>query len=108
MRSYGCTTTALIPAMMNWLLEQPPRDDDLDNPLRFVNGAPVVPRVDEFRRRFGVQMRTQFGGTEVGTALAVGPDVTAERESQGKLVTPGYEVRVVDEHDYEAARRRGR
>ena len=100
-RTYGCTTTALIPAMMNWLLDQPPRDDDLDNPLRFVNGAPVVPRVDEFRRRFGVQMRTQFGGTETGTALVAGPDVTADRESQGKTVAPGYEVRIVDEHDYD-------
>jgi crotonobetaine/carnitine-CoA ligase len=100
-RAYGCTTTALIPAMMNWLLDQPPRDDDFDNPLRFVNGAPVVPRVDEFRRRFGVQMRTQFGGTEIGTALVAGPDVTADRESQGKVVAPGYEVRVVDDHDYE-------
>jgi crotonobetaine/carnitine-CoA ligase len=100
-RRYGCTTTALIPAMMNWLLDQPARPDDLDNPLRFVNGAPVVPRVDEFRRRFGVQMRTQFGGTEVGTALAVGPDVSADRTSQGKYVTPGYQVRVVDESDYE-------
>jgi len=100
-RTYGCTVTALIPAMMNWLLDQPPQDDDLDNPLRFVNGAPVVPRVDEFRRRFGVQMRTQFGGTEVGTALAIGPDVTADRASQGKLVTPGYQVRVVDENDHE-------
>jgi crotonobetaine/carnitine-CoA ligase len=100
-RRFGCTTTALIPAMMNWLLDQPPRDDDLENPLRFVNGAPVVARVDQFRRRFGVQMRTQFGGTEVGTALAVGPDVTADHESQGKFVTPGYEVRIVDEHDQE-------
>ena len=100
-RRYGCTTTALIPAMMNWLLDQAPREDDLDNPLRFVNGAPVVPRVDEFRRRFGVQMRTQFGGTEIGTALVAGPDVTADRESQGKWVAPGYEVQIVDEHDYE-------
>jgi crotonobetaine/carnitine-CoA ligase len=100
-RTYGCTTTALIPAMMNWLLDQPPRADDHDNPLRFVNGAPIVPRVDAFRRRFGVQMRTQFGGTETGTALVAGPDVTADRASQGKSVAPGYEVRIVDDHDYE-------
>ncbi len=98
-RRFGCTTTALIPAMMNWLIDQPVRDDDLDKPLRFVNGAPVVPRVDEFRRRFGVQMRTQYGGTETGTVLAAGPDVTADRASQGKLVTPGYRVRIVDTHD---------
>ena len=100
-RKFGCTTTALIPAMMNWLIDQPERDDDIDNTLRFVNGAPVVPRVEEFKRRFGVQMRTVFGNTEIGTPLVAGPDVTADWESVGLHVTPGYEVRVVDEHDYE-------
>src|SRR5580658_8441950 len=77
-RSSGCTVTALIPAMMNWLLDQPPRPDDLDNPLRYVAGAPVVPRIEDFKRRFGIRMRTQFGGTETGTALYAGPDVSAD------------------------------
>jgi acyl-coenzyme A synthetase/AMP-(fatty) acid ligase len=50
--------------------------------------------------RFGVMMRTTFGGTEIGTPLYAGPDVSAGRASTGKWVTAGYEVRVVDEHDY--------
>lgn len=100
-RAYGCTVTALIPAMMNWLLDQPPKPDDLDNPLRYVAGAPVVPRVDDFKKRFGIMMRTQFGNTEVGTPLYAGPDVSADPESTAKWVTPGYEVRVADERDYE-------
>lgn len=99
-RDCGCTVTALIPAMMNWLLDQPERPDDLDNPLRYVGGAPVVPRVDTFKARFGVKMRTTFGGTEVGTPLYAGPDVSADPASTGKWVTAGYEIRVVDEHDY--------
>ena len=99
-RGQGCTVTALIPAMMNWLLDQPERPDDGDNPLRWVAGAPVVPRVDQFKARFGVSMRTTFGGTEIGTPLYAGPDVTADRASTGKWVTAGYEIRVVDEHDY--------
>lgn len=100
-KRFGCTTTALIPVMMNWLLDQPVRDDDLDNPLRFVTGAPVVPRVEQFKTRFGVQMRTVFGNTEIGTPLYAGPDVSADRESTGKWPTPGYEVRVVGANDYE-------
>jgi carnitine-CoA ligase len=100
-RQFSCTVTALIPAMMNWLLDQPARPDDFDNPLRYVAGAPVVPRVDEFKRRFGIQMRTNFGNTEIGTPLYAGPDVSADRESTGKWVTPGYQVRVADENDYE-------
>jgi crotonobetaine/carnitine-CoA ligase len=100
-RSFGCTATALIPAMMNWLLDQPEQPDDLDNPLRCVAGAPVVPRVERFKARFGTTMRTTFGNTEVGTPLYAGPDVSADRASTGKWVTPGYQVRVVDENDYE-------
>ena len=69
--------------------------------MRFVNGAPVVPRVEEFKSRFGVQMRTVFGNTEIGTPLCIGPDVTADWESTALRVAPGYDVRVVDEHDYE-------
>ncbi|HEY2301191.1 MAG TPA: AMP-binding protein [Acidimicrobiales bacterium] len=100
-RTFGCTVTALIPAMMNWLLDQPEQPDDFDNPLRYVAGAPVVPRVDQFKKRFGIQMRTNFGNTEIGTPLYSGPDVGADRESTGKWVTPGYQVRVADENDYE-------
>jgi carnitine-CoA ligase len=100
-RRFGCTATALIPAMMNWLLDQPPKDDDLDNPLRHVAGAPVVPRIDEFKARFGTTMRTTFGNTEVGTPLVAGPDVSADPASTGKRVTPGYDVRIADRNDCE-------
>jgi crotonobetaine/carnitine-CoA ligase len=62
-RGFGCTATALIPVMMNWLLDQAPRPDDLDNPVRVVSGAPVVPRVDQFKERFGVQIRTVYSTT---------------------------------------------
>jgi len=100
-RTYGCTVAAIIPAMMTWLLDQTARPDDLDNPLRSVAIGPVIPRVDEFKRRFGVQVRTKFGNTEVGTPLYAGPDVSADRSSNGLWVAPGYEVRLVDEQDYE-------
>jgi crotonobetaine/carnitine-CoA ligase len=100
-RRFGCTATALIPVMMNWLLDQAPRPDDLDNPLRVVSGAPIVPRVDQFKKRFGVEMRTVYSTTEVGMPLYAGPDVSADRASTGKWCAPGFEARVVDEHDYE-------
>jgi crotonobetaine/carnitine-CoA ligase len=100
-RRFGCTATALIPVMMNWLLDQPPKPDDFDNPLRVVSGAPVVPRIDQFKRRFGVQMRTVYSTTETGMPLYAGPDVSADRASTGKWASPGYQVRVVDEHDYD-------
>jgi crotonobetaine/carnitine-CoA ligase len=99
-RAFKCTATSLLPVMMNWLLDQPARPDDLDNPLRYVAGAPVVPRIEQFKSRFGTTMRTTFGTTEVGMPLYAGPDVSADRASTGKWVSPGYEVRVADENDY--------
>ena len=35
--------------------------------------------------------------------LYAGPDVSADRASTGKWCAPGFEARVVDEHDYEVA-----
>jgi crotonobetaine/carnitine-CoA ligase len=102
-RAFGCTITTMIPAMMTWLLDQPPQPDDLDNPLRYVAGAPVIARVDEFKHRFGIQMRTNFACTEAGTPLYAGPDVSANRASTAMWVAPGYEVRAADENDNEVA-----
>ena len=46
-------------------------------------------------------MRTVYSTTEVGMPLYAGPDVSADRASTGKWCAPGFEARVVDEHDYE-------
>jgi crotonobetaine/carnitine-CoA ligase len=100
-RKFGCTMTCLIPAMMNWLIDEPPKPDDFDNPLRAVAGAPVVPRVEQFKQRFGIQMRTAYSSGESGMPLYAGPDVSADRESNAMWVAPGFEARVADEHDYE-------
>jgi crotonobetaine/carnitine-CoA ligase len=100
-RKFGCTVTCLIPAMMNWLIDEPARPDDGDNPLRAVAGAPVVPRVDQFKKRFGIQMRTAYSSGETGMPLIAGPDVGPDRESNAMWVAPGYQARVADEHDYE-------
>jgi crotonobetaine/carnitine-CoA ligase len=101
-RRHRCTATSLIPAMMNWLLDQPARPDDLDNPLRYVSGAPVIPRIEEFKARFGITMRTTYGNTECGTVFFNGPDLTERYQSMGP-VAPGYQVRLVDDHDYDVA-----
>ena len=74
-------------------------------PAPLCGGAPVVPRIEEFKARFGMKMRTNFGTTEVGVPLYAGPDVSADRAShQAKWVTPGYEVRVADDNDYAVRR----
>jgi crotonobetaine/carnitine-CoA ligase len=100
---WRCTFTALVPAMAEWLLAREPRPDDPATPLRRVAMVPIIPRVEEFKARFGVQVQTNFGMTEIGAPIGSAPftsDVTDNYRSCGRVV-PGYEARIVDAHDYD-------
>jgi carnitine-CoA ligase len=97
---FGVTTTQMIPSMMNWLLDQPPSDEDGRHSLRRTITAPVIPRVEEFTRRFGITVRTCFGMTETGIAFSTGTSLGSDLHSAGRP-RQGYEARVVDEFDEE-------
>jgi crotonobetaine/carnitine-CoA ligase len=102
-RKYGCTATFTMSVIPNFLLRQPPRDDDADNPLRAVIMGPVIPEVDEFKRRFGVEVYTTFGSTEVGGVLFTGDrEVNGSNwRSAGRVVSDApTEIAIVDELDY--------
>ena len=99
-RRYGCTYTLMLGAMANFLVQQPPRDDDARHGMKQVLMVPVVPRLDEFKRRFGVQtVGTAYGLTEGSTAL-IAPSGQARPSAVG-VPRPDFEVRLVDEHDIE-------
>jgi carnitine-CoA ligase len=100
-RVHGCETAGLVGPMGSLLMLNPPRPDDADTPLQRIFMGPLIPEVEEFKRRFGVQVGTGYGMTEVGVPLAhPGFDLPNGR-SCGRQRTgpPGYQVRVVDEHD---------
>jgi carnitine-CoA ligase len=94
--THRCTFTLLVPAMAHWLLAQPPSDDDRRHALRKVLCTPVVPGIAQ---RFGVSVRTHYGMTEAGNVMTR-REVKDASPSCGRPVA-GYEVRLVDEHDYE-------
>ena len=56
--------------MAPFLLMQPEQPDDADTPLRHVMMGPLVPQVEEFKRRFGVEVGTGYGMTEIGAPFA--------------------------------------
>ena len=95
---HRCTFTLLVPQMAHWLLAQPPTSGDRGHALRSVLCTPVVPGLAE---RFGVRVRTHYGMTEVGNVISR-REVKDSSSSCGRPV-PGYEVRLVDDHDYEVA-----
>ena len=102
-REFGVTTTAVVGAIARFIEQQPPQPDDADIPLRNLVMAPAVPDLDGFKKRFGVRVCTCYSMTELsGPIASQGWDV-ANWKSSGKLSPgwPWFEVRVVDEHDYE-------
>lgn len=102
-RRWGCTFAPLFPAMAEWLLARPPAPDDATGPLRRVSMVPLIPRIEEFKARFRVQVQTSYGLTEGGLPIGTAPftaDVTENYQSCGR-VSAAYEARVVDAHDYD-------
>jgi crotonobetaine/carnitine-CoA ligase len=98
-RTFGATSTGLIGVMASFLMAMPEQPDDADNPLENVSMGPLVAEVEDFKRRFGVQVSTGYGMTEIGVPMASDGWNLANGTSCGRIRTgyPGYEVRVVDE-----------
>ncbi|MGH9086537.1 MAG: AMP-binding protein [Acidimicrobiales bacterium] len=96
-RKHGVTYAPLVGAMAQYLLRQPPRPDDADNPVRHVALGTTIPEVDELRRRFDIErVSVSYGLTEAGGIL-VGE---ARADGCGHL-RPDFEARLVDEDDVE-------
>ncbi len=89
----------LLGAMANFLGRQDPRPDDRDNPMERMLMVPLVDDVDDFRHRFGVRVCTCYGSTEANVPIISGYDVR-DAGVAGRPV-PGFEMRIVDEHDRE-------
>ncbi|GGC61665.1 AMP-binding protein [Chelatococcus reniformis] len=99
-RRYGCTWTMLLGAMANILYRQPPAPDDGDHPLKRILMIPVMPEVEAFRTRFGMEaVGTGFGSTEGSTIMRAPPGL-AVPDAVGWL-RPDFEARLVDESDIE-------
>ena len=69
-REFGITGAGLVGPMAPFLMMAPEQPDDADSPLRHVMMGPLVPQVDEFKRRFGVEVGTGYGMTEIGAPFA--------------------------------------
>lgn len=97
-RRFEATITIAIHGMVTFMLDQPERPDDADNPLQTVYMGPLT-RHKEFAKRFGVRIYTAYGMTEVPVPITSALDPDDER-SCGVNAAPGeYELRLVDEND---------
>lgn len=100
-RRHGATACVLIGAVPRFLEAQPPCPDDADNPLRLASMSPLVNDPQAFATRFGVDIITSYGMSELSVPLLSELNPT-DPGSCGRL-RPGYEARIVDDADREVA-----
>ncbi|ASR34727.1 hypothetical protein BAY61_06755 [Prauserella marina] len=99
-RKHGVTHTVMQGPMAMMLASAPESPSDADNPLRSMGCAPLPPDLPGFLGRFGLTgVNTYYGMTEIGLPFASAGFDLPGTDSCGRL-RPGYEVRIVDEHDY--------
>ena len=100
--AHGCTVTFLGAAMASFLLDDeataPARDA---HPLRDVLMAPLIPGIDRFVDRFGVRVCSAYNMTEISCPIVTG--WTSRYDGSCGRLRPGYECRVVDDHDLPVA-----
>ena len=102
-RKFGVTTCFYPP--FAWL-EEPPRPDDADCALHNLLFPLPLPQMAEFKRRFGCRTYSVYSMTELSCPVA-DPDWDIGRINEQGLFScgvardgyPGYEARIVDEHD---------
>ena len=99
-RKYRANVSFLLGAMANFLYRQAPKPDDADNPMDRIIVVPLLPEVEDFKRRFGVRVSTTYGGTEQNCPMRSSYDLPNNRTC-GRLLEDRYEVRIVDENDEE-------
>jgi crotonobetaine/carnitine-CoA ligase len=100
-RSFGATTTIFSKVATDLLMAEAPTPEDRSLPLRQVVMGPVTPDHAAFTERFGVRVGTAFNMTEISVPLRswdIGDPASCGRLREGY---PGYECRLVDEHDRE-------
>jgi crotonobetaine/carnitine-CoA ligase len=96
-RRFDCTIAWIHSAMAHFLWEAPERPEDRDNPLRLAMQAPLLPTFREFGERFGTQVYTVYGMTELVNPFSLANPT--DFRSLGKPWTPEMEVALFDEHD---------
>lgn len=99
-RETGSTVcSGLIGALTSFLMKEPPRPDDADNPLRIVTLSPINEDTAALARRFGFDYLSGFNMTEVSAPLISAINEPTMR-SCGR-VRVGMQCRIVDDHDNE-------
>ena len=97
---FNANCSFLLGAMANFLYHQTPDSKDSQNPLERILMVPLIPEVEDFKRRFDCLVSTTWGGTEMNCPTRSGFDLV-DNMSCGRVANDRYEVRIADENDAE-------
>ena len=100
-RAFNAKSAAFVGPMVSMLLDAPPAPDDRDNPLERFDVAPVIPGIQKFLDRFGIEkFTTVYGMSEIALPISArwNPPVDGTC-GQMRTGRPGYELRIVDDND---------
>jgi carnitine-CoA ligase len=101
-RHYRATQIFTLGAMHMFLMQEPERPDDRDNPVRCAVPVPMPwSDVERFKKRFGIEQVIQaYGQSEVPCRIFSAPDDgTQWRGSAIGRPVPWLDVRLVDDND---------
>ncbi len=102
-RESHATITNFLGAMSMFLWTQPPRADDAANDLRLVSMSPMPGFVAEFEKRFGLEAMSNYGLSDFATVSAFVPGAPPDKLGSIGKARRGFELKVVDEEDFECA-----
>jgi crotonobetaine/carnitine-CoA ligase len=101
-RKYGCTTFSLLGGMMMGIYSEPPKTDDVDNPVRLVLSAGTPHAIwEDFEKRFNVMIHEWYGAVEGGFAHK--PPGVGPIGSFGKPLEGLMEMKAVNDDGSECA-----
>jgi crotonobetaine/carnitine-CoA ligase len=98
----GITVAPLVAPIAQALLRNP-EGPGPETPLSKVFISPLIPEHEEFAGRFGVRITTIYDSTEMSVPIRLPGWGPTDWRSSGvpREGYPGYEVRIVDDHDVE-------
>ncbi len=99
-RRHDATCTFLLGAMASWLWRQPASPEDSTTPMERMLIVPLLPEVEEFKKRFNVLVSTTWGSTEINVPMRSSFQL-ASNKTCGRVASDRYEVRIVDGQDRE-------
>jgi fatty-acyl-CoA synthase len=99
-RRYDVTYMNYVGKPLAYILATPERDDDADNPLRVAFGNEANEKdIEEFARRFGVQVEDGFGSTENAVMVIREPGTPRGSIGKGAAGVAVYHSETVTECD---------